>query len=134
MPHDPRDVAAEIRPLYEGWMSAIGARDRAWFERTFADDLRVRNVPRSQERGKAAMIEFELTVDPLHAQTLSVSAFAYGDVALSQWSVLLWAAGEDRRSTPPQHALFNSAWRRSGDSWQVFDHIRAAQLPPAWAR
>lgn len=130
VPHTAQDVAHEIQALYEAWFAAIAARDRGWFERVLADDLRVRSVPRNQERGKAEMIEFELTIPPLRVQTLSVVAHAYDNIALSHWSALVWRA-DDGPQVAPTHALFSSAWRRKGDSWEVFDHIRAGEVPPA---
>lgn len=121
-----RDVSAEIAPLYEQWFAAIATRDRAWFERHFAEDLRVRNVMRAQERGKEAMIALELSIPPLAWRTLEVAATAYAEVALAHWSVLVRRADEDPSSAVQR--LFASAWRQTEGRWQVFDHIGAADL------
>ncbi len=125
-PHPPRDVADEIGAIVADWYPAIARRDRGWFERRFADDLRVRNVPLVQERGKAAMIELELSLPPVASRTLELVAFAYRDVALSHWSALAWRIGDDEASA--QQGLFSATWRWAEERWQVFGLVRAATL------
>ncbi|WP_300683411.1 nuclear transport factor 2 family protein [Nocardioides sp.] len=135
MPALPRDASAEIAPLLEAWFPAVGRRDRAWFEAVFAPDLQVRNVPLAQQRGREAMIDLELSVPPLGFTTLGITATAYDDptgstpsIALSTWSVLVWRL--DDRAGTEHHGLFTASWRRTATGqWQVFDLVRAGNLP-----
>ncbi len=124
-----RDVAAELQPLYEAWFAAISAKDVDWFERHFAEDLHVRNLPRQQQRERQAMIAFEQTLPPMRVRTLEVIAHAYPDaegveVAVARWSVLIRPA-EAPEDAPAVHAVFSTIWRHEGTTWRVVDNVRA---------
>lgn len=127
--HSPTDFGAEARALYAAWDLAVDNKDEGALRQLFADDVRVRNITSGLEYSLGGIIRLDLSIEGWSTETVHVSGTAFGEVALSHWSVLVWSEGQDLEAEPATYLLYSSVWRRTNDRWRLVDHIRVSELP-----
>ena len=137
------EPVALFTQLMREWADAIANHDRAWFERSIADDFDCVTFLGTRI-DKRQLIELDMTIESPSLTFREVKAQVYGDIALTETSVYIKErlAGDDSLSDGERaiyaaaglddearavfargsEFIYSSAWRRSGGRWQCFYH------------
>jgi hypothetical protein len=133
-PSATSELQKAMLTLYTDWVRTIQTRQWAWFERHFAEDMRVTASPFPEfAMGKRDFIEADKKIERLDATILNVIANPVREIVVTQMVLKVnaeelstdlpgvSAAGLDKL-TRGNITVYAGAWRRRGDIWECFSH------------
>ena len=119
-PSSDDQVYAEMRDLYQRWFAAIPGHNRAFFERTLADDWHYTNYL-GEVRGKAEYLEYIVPVpsDSVANELVELKVRCYDSLAVVHGRYLV-----AEQFAPPggPDTRFTAVWARRGEYWEALAH------------
>jgi hypothetical protein len=133
-----QELSREFQAIYDAWGQALVDHDLQWFEERFADNFLGTAQPwPTLVVNREQMLELQRNNVKMDAKVLGVTAERYGDVVLAKGVVEYreeefkpgatigegMPTGEDLAGlVNGNRVLYIGAWRRNGETWQIFDH------------
>jgi ketosteroid isomerase-like protein len=130
-----QDATKLVSALYHDWADALTHHKSDWFERHIANDFILTAHPFPQLRfGKRKFIEVDMQIQNTRIKFIEIRAHAAGDILVSQAVAEVQedfnadlgegqpSAAEITKLLSGRVLAYASAWRRTGDVWQCFDH------------
>lgn len=135
------EATSLITRLQEQWIDGLRRSDYSWLERHLANDFLFSAHPLpTLKLTKGEFIEMDRKIHNPQIQFVSIYAEPVGDLILSrtvadvkeEFNANLGpgmpSTEEIRRLVSDQRLAYASAWRKSGNLWQCFDHHFVAVL------
>ena len=129
------DASNVARDLYNQWAAALRAHSYDWFERHLSEDYMFSAHPFPDMRlDKATFIEVDKKIGAADIRFVSVEADLVDEIIISRviadvkeefkadLGAGLPSAAEVNRLFSGERFAYVSAWRKTGNVWQCFDH------------